>query len=356
MDQENPNLIPPPSIGASPESRPVAVKRKSGGGSKLWLLVLACVVVGISLGVLVYQQSVAPESTPRPRTSPAPAASPLVPQVSEVTPSTNSVTFPKAGKIRIYYVALGGGPLRMYSEINAVGGSTTVEMPALPETATLLFQDTGMTVGAGENLSFNLAFDLAMQQKLVGYAPVRANQCGENGFGQVDVSSYISATTAQVGGEPLVSIQCWGDNTPGEYDFNDILVIWTYTPVSAASPLPSTGASASPSPSPSTVVTVSPSPSPAASKTPSPSPSPSRTPTPSPSKTPTPSPSKTPTPTPSQTTGGTTTVTPTPSPSARVAMPEGSALPDAGVFEVTVGTATIGIVLLILGLLGLLLL
>lgn len=47
---------------------------------------------------------------------------------------------------------------------------------------------------------------------------------------------------------------------------------------------------------------------------------------------------------------------PTASASARATMPEGSALPDAGVFEVTAGTVGVGAVLVLLGILGLLML
>ncbi|MFH2019232.1 MAG: hypothetical protein ABII80_01270 [bacterium] len=47
---------------------------------------------------------------------------------------------------------------------------------------------------------------------------------------------------------------------------------------------------------------------------------------------------------------------PTASASARITMPEGSALPDAGVFEVTAGTVGVGAVLILLGILGLLVL
>ena len=338
MAEDNPNLIPPPSIGASPESVPTPIKKRKGG-SKLWLLVLGCVVVGISLGVLVYQQSVTPQSTPRPRTSPAPPASPTTPQISAVNPSANTVTYSKAGHVRIYYLALTGAPIRLFTEITSPNQSTTIEMPWRTTDQPFAIADTELEVTAGQQLSFSVSFDAAGQQQLVGWVPPQGSTCGAHGFSTADIASYVSAATAQGGGQPLISVQCWGDSTPGEFDFNDILLIWSYTPESAVTPTPSPSASVAPpvTPTPSATAT--------------PSPSPSKTPTPSPSKTPTPSPSKTPTPSPSSS----IIAQASPSSSARVSMPEGSALPEAGVFEVTVGTVSVGVILLILGLLGLLL-
>jgi hypothetical protein len=80
--------------------------------SKLLWVVLGCVVVGVGLGIVVYQQSLTPsvKPTPTPKTAvvtPKPLPSPstiaaVPPRTNEVTAAANTVTFPKAGKIRIY--------------------------------------------------------------------------------------------------------------------------------------------------------------------------------------------------------------------------------------------------------------
>lgn len=304
--------------------------------SKLLWVVLACVVVGVGLGVVVYQQSVKPlpvTSTPRPTptavtTIPSPVGSPVAPVVSQVTPITTGVDFPKAGKLRVFY-----HNLITPNIINAIvkgGVTSTVALPIESGATTMGKVDTGYTLSAPANLKFDTYLGSNTTQLAIGWTNPVGNKCGFNGFGQVDISAYVAYATTAAAGEPIVSVQCWADYSPtgptdsSSLDFNDYLLIWTYTPPTGATASPSTAASASPSVTP----LVSPSPSP--------SPSPTRSPSPSPS--------------------ASAGVTATPTPSARVAMPDTSGgTPVTGIFEVTAGTISAGILLLLLGLAGLLL-
>mgnify|MGYP006427165851 CR=1 FL=1 len=323
----NEPLIPPPSIGESAESKAIPKIKKQKKGSKLWMIVLACVVVGVGLGVVVYQQSIAPapkpSTTPRPTVAalpspvaiPSPSIAPI--SVSQVTPSGNEISYPKAGEVRVYFSNYSGSS-SVLLDMESASGGVGVQIVGNGSSTSMPYLDTGFVLPGAEKVTIG-AFDGGDYDKPgYGWIPPKAdNTCGGDGS-QVhpDITSYINWATEEAEGEPLVSIQCWGDwggsGDPSNADFNDYVVIWSYTPSSVVS---------SPTPTPSA--------SPGASAT------------------------ATPTPTPTAS-SSTTTTTPTPSP--RVTQPEGETLPEAGVFEVTMGTISVGLLFLVLGLAGLLVL
>lgn len=340
MVTDNPNLIPLPSIGESRVSKTssvIAAPKKS----KLWLVVLLCVVVGVGLGVFVYQKSIAPSPSPSvrptatPAATPAPVPSPVVPEISAVTPQSNSIVFPKAGEVRVFfgsYDATNPTVLNQLIRLTGPTGQSDLIVPgSVPTGDKMATLDSGLNVQAGQSVKIEI-FDRGDETRpSYGWIkPDASNQCGGTGFPKADAGPLITWATSKAAGQPLVSSQCWGDwgpsGDPSNTDYNDFFVILSYVPPSA-SPSPSVSPLASPSVSPSASPSVSPSPSPSPSLSPSPSPSAS--------------------------VGVIASVTPTPSP--RVTMPEASSLPEAGVFEVTVGTIGVSLILVLLGALGLLL-
>ena len=303
--------------------------------SKFVWVVLGCVVLGVGLGIVVYQQSIkstVPKTTPKPTSitqQTSPITSPVTPEVSLVQPDSKTVSFPKAGKLRIYYKMPGW--LSLGVELDDGVAEDSFVVPAGDPGTTMRVFDTGYELSKATTLTINSYLGSNSSQLSIGWIKPVANKCGANGFGLVDITADLAWATAQSQGEPIVSTQCWGDYSPNpndtsSLDFNDYWIIWSYTPSSTS---------------------VSPSPSSVASSTPTPTPIP----TASAISTPTPTPTLTPTPTPTPT----LTPTPTPEASVRVVMPDTSeGTPVTGVFEVTVGTVSVGLILLILGLFGLL--
>lgn len=338
ITQMNPELSEVPVVSAKP--------RKS---YLLWI-VLSCVVVGVGLGVFVYQRSLAPVAIPSPTPRPtvaatqkpsvvasplaSPLASPIKPGINLVEAVPNTVTFPKAGNLRIYY---GHNSLALGVIVTNGGVSQTFQIPAGSNSTTPTVYDTNYAVTAGETLTITSYLGTNSSQLSIGWADPVSNKCGFNGFSIMDIAPELTLVTQQSGSEPIVSVQCWGDYSPNPkdtsaLDFNDFVLFWSYTPSSA---------SVSPSPSASATDTPSPSPSASATDTPSPSPSPSISPSPSPS--------------PSSSSDSTVAAAATPTPSARAAMPDTTnGMPVTGVFEVTVGTVSVGLIFLVLGLFGLL--
>lgn len=305
-------------------------KKKS---SLLWI-VLGCVVVGVGLGVYVYQQSLspAPKPTPTPKATvkpPTPSVAPVVPEptqpsTNQVTPAANTMTFPKKGKLRIYHDL---NNIQMVIQIVINGSTKTITLPNKSvSTSTLMnFADSSFEVEAGSVGTVKAFLNSTSGPQLRGW--VEANdkkKCGSNGGSVLNWENKLDFITPKLAGESIFAYQCWeDDDTPGE--FNDLYMVWTYAPAtSTVSPSPAS----STSPSPSASVKASASPSPSGSKSPSPSPS---------------------------VKASTAATVASPSPSVRAAMPDTSeGVPVTGVFEVTVGTVSVGIVLLLLGLLGLL--
>ena len=333
-------------MGAGQGLPNIPIKTNTGKTPSLLWVVLGCVVVGVGLGVVVYQRSLAPPPLP-PTPSTMPIASPQAPTVNAVdkTMSSNVITFPQAGTVRILYDQLKPGTIvptiPTLITLTSQTGSVSVTTPASAGATPMAILDTGLKVVAGDQVTVRAYTQNNTAQPAMGWvSPNADNTCGKNGFALLSIANALAwAQTAQ-GSLPLVTQMCWSEYNPtpdkdtSAWAFNHFFVILTYVP---------TGATVSPTPSP----TPSPSPSP------SPSPTPSPTTTASPTMSPSPTPSPTVTPTPTPTSGGTTTSTGT----SRVAMPSaGSALPVAGVFEVTEGTIGAGILLIFLGALGLLLL
>jgi|GEM_PF-1007311 len=320
-------------------------KKKSG---LLWV-VLACVVVGVTLGIVVYQQSLKPATkiTTPPKTTSAsvapkvsPVASPVTPAVSVVDAAPKTVSFPKAGKLRVYYQNGSWMPVGFILK-DAAGGGDSFTIGSGASSTPMKILDTGYELTGPTTLTIDSYLGSNSSQLSIGWAVPQSNSCGFNGFGTFSVAPYVTWVTEQAKGEPIVSQQCWGDYSPNAKDtsakdFNDYFVIFSYTPA-GTSPSPSSSVKASPSPSPSASIVASLSPSPSASVKASILPSPS--------------------PSPSVKASIIATSSVEPSPSVRVAMPDtGEGVPVTGVFEITVGTVGVGLLLLVLGLAGLLVL
>lgn len=304
--------------------------------SKFIWVVLACVILGVGLGVVVYQQSLqstVPTVTPRPTAvvsqTPAPTITPpVVPDVSVVVPVENKLTFPKQGKLRIYSNLSG---IQMVMRITAGGTANTITLPARTTSGVIPMysSDSTFEVTAGSVGTIEAFLNNTSGEKMRGWVNATdQKKCGANGFTVVDLANELAFVQSKLAGESIFAYQCWEDaDDPGE--FNDFYLLWTYVP----------GVAGSPSPSPT--------------QSPSPTLIPSPTPTPTPTPTPKPSAIGSATPTPAPTILANSSATPTGSP--RVTMPDTSeGTPVSGVFEVTVGTISIGILLLILGLFGLL--
>ncbi|MEI8232471.1 MAG: hypothetical protein WCG44_01885 [bacterium] len=311
----------------------------------LWV-VLGCVVVGVGLGVVVYQQSVKTtiKPSPTPKVAVVPTATPVAVIPSPVTPTTNvvqpvenTITFPEAGKLRVFTDL---SKLQVFLTITINGSKKTLTIPnkELSATNLMTYADSTFEVKAGDKATIELFLNSATGPKMGGWIlPTEAELCGPTGMVQVDRTPQLNWAKANLAtGKIIYAKQCWADDIdpkdPTSYDFNDFYLIWSYAPST-------TTASSSPAASSSTVASASPSPSSSATASTSPSPSPSLRASPSPSV--------------RASTVATTSVTPTPSP--RVAMPDTSeGTPVTGIFEVTVGTISVGLILLILGLFGLL--
>ena len=315
----------------------------SGGKKKsslLWI-VLGCVVVGVGLGVFVYQQSLSPapkpSSTPKasraPVSSTLPIPSPAAPATNEVTPAANTLTFPKKGKLRIYHTL---NNIQMVLQLTINGTVKTITLPnkAISTTTPANFADSSFEVEAGSTGTLVAYLNSTSGPKLRGWLPpMDANnkkECGVAGGVVANNEEQIAFIKSKLAGESIFEYQCWeDDDVPGE--FNDLYMVWTYAPgTPTVSPSPAASTTASPSPSASVKASSSPSPSPSVKASVSPSPS-------------------------VKASTAATVASPTPTPSTRATMPDTSeGVPVTGVFEITVGTVSVGLLLLALGLFGLL--
>jgi hypothetical protein len=195
---------------------------------------------------------------------------------------------------------------------------------------TMAYVDTGLVLSGADQVTVAIYDQADYAKEAYGWIPPTAdNKCGGTGAGALgDITAFKNYVTSQAEGEPIVSVQCWGDwgesGDPSNLDYNDYVVILSYNPGETTitdtvdedeeeldEDEESTGGT-------STTTTTSPSPSPSVSPSP--------------------------------------TASASVAASPRAAQPAGSALPEAGVFEVTVGTMGIGLLLLALGVVGLLVL
>lgn len=175
------------------------------------------------------------------------------------TPSPNTIRFPKAGKIRIYYFDyLNSSPGesfgKMLFKLSKGGQITAVTMPggSLQGTAKMEFKDTGISVNAGDTFTVTSYYNNSTKSNVGWIAPTSSKQCGAPGH-LASAAPQINYATSF--GQQLVSQQCWGDQAvPGDpnstYDFNDFVAIFSYTP-SVATP-PPTATPATPIPTPKT--------------------------------------------------------------------------------------------------------
>jgi hypothetical protein len=313
-------------------SRTNDVLIKPAKKSKFLWLVLGCVVIGVGLGIIVYQQSIKTKPSVVVKTSPKPLESPTTPTVNVVDKAmeSNVITFPIAGKVIIYYYQIKSqtGIPTTPTLMTLTKGTGVTDSVTTPTTKTdlMMIIPTTTTVTAGEAITFKAYSENNLAEPAIGWVKPVNNKCGKNGFGQIDISTYMTWASARGGTLPLVATMCWGEynanpaQDTSAYAFNNFFIILSYEPP-----------------------TTSPNPSPSSAGSPNPSPSPSRAASPSPSASVKASAS----------TAGVASVTPTPS--ARATMPDTSGgTPVTGIFEVTVGTVSVGLILLILGILGLL--
>lgn len=308
---------------------PIAAPKKSNA---LWIT-LSCIVVGVGLGIIVYKQSISvptpnvkptlkPTTTIIPSAIPSPIPSPIIPETNVITPQVHSVTFPKTGKIRIYSSMTN---LQQLMTLTIAGQAKEVTIQnQVSTTNPMISGDSTFIVSANSTASFDLYVNGKSGLKMKSWILPLGTQkkdCGIKASVAHSFEKALAYVTGKLAGESIFLSQCWEDNdTPGE--FNDAYVLWTYVPGSTTT---STSPSASPSVSPS----LSPSPSPSRAASPSPSPS----------------------------IRASVTPTPTPTPSPRISMPDTSGgTPVTGIFEITVGTVSVGLVFLVLGLFGLLVL
>lgn len=293
----------------------------------LWI-VLGCVVVGVGMGIVVYQQSVktvvkpsptprvAVVTTPKPSIIPSPLPSPIVPETNLITPVANTITFPEAGKIRVFNDL---NNIQLVITITIGGQKKTLTIPnkALTTTNIMTYADSTFEVKAGDVGTIDAYLNSTSGPKMGGWiVPATGEICGANTGGKVNETAKLAFAQDILGtGKIPYTRQCWADDVdpkdPSSYDFNDFYMVWGYVP---------SGTTASTSPAAS--IAVSPSPS---GSVESASPS------------------------------AVASVIATASPSPRTVMPDTSeGTPVTGVFEVTVGTVSIGLILLGLGLFGLL--
>ena len=258
----------------NPEIR-VASRQKS---SKLLWVVLGCVVVGVGLGVFVYQQSLAPQSTPNSTPSPIPVSSPApsaqVPNINAIdqTVESNTITFPQAGTVQVDYDQLKPATvvpttptlivLTPSGSSNSVSVTTPTSAPGTP----MASMPTTLNVTAGQTVTIQAFNGNSASEPAIGWVKPSGSLCGKNGFGTFDISSALSWAQSQEGSLPIVSSMCWSEYNPNSakdtsaWAFNDFYIILTYVP-NVASPSPSPTPTPKPTPTPS----ASPSPSPSAS-------------------------------------------------------------------------------------------
>lgn len=319
----------------------------------LWI-VLGCVIVGVGLGIVVYQQSVKTvpvvKTTPKPTPKVAVVPSPLAPVVNFVTAEANTMVFPQTGKLRVFTDI---NNISLVIKITTAGQTQTLTIPnkKIDATTPLTYVDSTFEVVAGSTATIISTLNAGGPQNLGWILPTTDNLCGANQGTKISITPQITwAQSKLVSGQTIFAKQCWAD--PGsktvieDNDFNDFVLLWSYATTTAASSA-SPGASAISSASPGASVASSASPNAAASN--SPLSSGSVTASVSPSATATTRPSSS-----SSSVSGTTIVV-TPTPTSRAAMPDTTdGVPVTGVFEVTVGTVSVGLILLLLGLFGLL--
>lgn len=314
---------------------PVSQPKKS---KFLWI-VLGCVVVGVGLGMVVYQQSVKTvpvvKTTPRPTSvavapTPMPLESPTAPVANFVTAVANTMTFPQTGKVRVFSDL---NNIQLVITITTDGATKTLTIPnrAVNATTPMNFTDSTFDVTAGSTGTIKSYLNATTGAQNLGWiAPTADNKCGANQGGKVDMTAKLTWVQSKLAtGQTIFAKQCWAD--PGsktvieDNDFNDFFLVWSYAAATTTSPSPSASAVASGTPTPSAVATSTPTPSPSATAKASSSPA-----------------------------SGTANVA-TPTPTARAVMPDTTdGVPVTGIFEITVGTVSVGLVLLVLGLLGLL--
>lgn len=191
---------------------------------------------------------------------------------AQVQPLGNTVTFSKAGKIRIYYHDYSNegnyGPMLMRFKLGNQDAQDAL-IPGNNPTAPAKMEifDTAIEVAAGDTYTVAQYYggSASSGQPSLGWLNPSAGKCGAPGH-LADAADKIAYATAQAQGEPLVSQQCWADwlsnpSDPSAYDYNDFFTIISYVPA-AQSPSPSPSISPSPSTSPSGNASPSPSTSP----------------------------------------------------------------------------------------------
>lgn len=178
-------------------------------------------------------------------------------QVSEkavVQPLPNTVTFPKAGKMRIYYHDYTreenyNNMLMQFKNGNQTAESANIPGGSITPPAKMKIFDTNIEVAAGDTYTVTQFYGGNTSQPSLGWLLPSGGKCGAPGH-IADAADKIAWATAQANGEPLVSQQCWADwlsnpNDPSAYDFNDFFIILSYVPTTAT-PTPTVTPTATP--------------------------------------------------------------------------------------------------------------
>jgi len=176
---------------------------------------------------------------------------------AQVLPLANTVTFPKAGTVRIYYtdftkIGSSYGQMKMVFKSGSTEKTAILPGGPLVSPAKMEFLDTTIAVAAGDSFTVTQFYGAGnTQYASLGWIAPSGGKCGP--AGHADVAAMIAWAAAQ--GETLVDQECWADSAydqPPEYDYNDFFTILSYVPAAGTpspSPSASPGGSASPNPS-----------------------------------------------------------------------------------------------------------
>lgn len=139
-----------------------------------------------------------------------------------------TVSFSRDGRVAMFYKGLvGGAKVRLSS-----GDQEQVIYPSGGGERLV----TNISVKAGESVRVEVYYNSS--QKALGWiAPGSDNVCGSGlpgpprarrPFARVNIGSFISS--AESYGQPLESVECWGDwmEWQGDFDFNDFFIIFSY--------------------------------------------------------------------------------------------------------------------------------
>jgi len=171
MDENTPELIPPPSIGESNPVVPPQEGQQKGRSSKIWIVVLLCVVVGVGAGILVYQKSLSPKSatvapTPIPVATPKPAVKSPVPSPKTALPATPSgmteESVESVGLLDSTPLATGSGEVGEINLVNSGSATGSATPSASLKASPTASASARITMPEGEELPDAGVFELTV--------------------------------------------------------------------------------------------------------------------------------------------------------------------------------------------------